>query len=589
MVAALKVYFLLVIGLTISGFLAFMLLHHGSNNNQDPSVLHATTTSGSPFSGHSPEQLHCVVYELTRFHGDAHMGEQRYKDIEAGAQFAPEEYDKAGYCLENNAGTTLPPEPGQHGDFSQMTTAVENCWKSRIGNLRFEHIVNIGFEPMGNEYPEYINCLTENPPPPDDESDTTSGSGSSGTGSDTTYSTVGERFPSGSPQENCVKNTLGADFTWFNNKANPNATGEYERFHNLEDKARKCFEDNPPPPSDNEPQYFLSPVMISCLKKAVGESRFEEISSGKSDPTPAEAEKGDLCFEKYHGVERPKVEYSSNETLDKETESCLKLAVGDKRFGEISTGKTPTTSEIKKGKECFGDSSSPFVPPAILKIDTKIKSCITTAINKDRLAQIKAGEVEPSNDERSKANACFAKINNLQLLFLPIPPDQVPFLKVDSSLASIKGVKTTYQKATSGKEQPVATYTGAGSPNSTMDLYFFSDPIVVTVDTDANGVWSYNLDVPLESGDHISYVAAKTSGGEAVRSDVFRFGVAQAEATDGREGGLIVQSSNFTDQLNDYLVWVIGLVVVGVVGVVSIVIYRNRKKKQQLPSQQMGM
>jgi len=65
---------------------------------------------------------------------------------------------------------------------------------------------------------------------------------------------------------------------------------------------------------------------------------------------------------------------------------------------------------------------------------------------------------------------------------------------------------------------------------------------VVTVDTDANGEWSYNLDVPLESGDHTSYVAVKTSGGEAVRSDVFRFGVAQAEAADGREGGLIYLS-----------------------------------------------
>ena len=583
MVSALKIYFLLVIGLTTSAFLVFILLYPSSNNDQNPSVLHAVTNTTSPLYGKTQEQLHCVEFSI---------GTQRYNEVVNGSSFTPEEFLRVDFCLKSGNGIgTLPPEPRE--EFSQMAPAVAACWQGRIGNYRFEHIVNVGFEPTAIEFQKLNECYSETTPPPDDttsgSSGTSSGSGSSGTGSNSTYSTVGERFPSGSPERGCVKNTLLTDFSWFNNTANPNATGEYERFHNLEDKAKKCFEENPPPPSDNEPRYFMTPEMISCLKKTVGETRFNAISSGKSDPTPTEAEKGGLCFEKFNDVERPKVEYNSNKVLDKETQSCLKLAIGEKRFKDVSSGKSPTPSEVKKGRECFGDSSSPFAPPALLQVDTKIKECISGAINKDQLAKIKTGEVEPTDAERSKVNACFSNINSLQLIFLPIPPDQIPFLKVDSSLASIKRVKTTYQKADSGKEQPVTTYTGKGSPNSALDLYFFSDPIVVTVDTDANGVWSYNLDVPLDSGNHISYVAAKTSGGEAVRSDVFRFSVAQAEADGGREGGLIVKSTNLADQINNYLVWVIGLVAIGVVGLVSIVIYRNRKKAKKLPSEQMGM
>ncbi len=594
MVSALKIYLLLVIGLTTSAFLVFMLLQPSSNNDQDPSVLHAVTNTTSILYGSNQEELHCVEHHLDLLNDNNTSGSQRYNQILNGSFFNSEETHIVDLCLHGSGTGSLPPEPTAGQPWSNLTQTIKTCWEGSIGPngpYRVDHIVNIGFRPSDLEFLKLDACYSSTSPPPDDGSSSSSGttSGVSGTGSNTSYSTVGERFPIESPQRDCVKKTLGVDFDWFNNSANPNVAGGYERFHHLEDKARKCFQNNPPPPSDNEPRDFLSPVMISCLKNVIGETRFTAISSGKADPTPSEAEKGGTCFEKFHDVERPKVEYHSNETLGKATQSCLKLAVGDKRFAEISSGKVPTSSEIKKGKECFGDSSSPFAPPAVLKVDTKIKACINTAINKDRLSKIKAGDTEPTDAERSKVNACFAKINDLQLAFLPIPPDQVPFLKIDSSLADIKGVKTTYQKASSGKEHPVTTYSGSGKPNSTLDLYFFSDPIVVTVNTDANGVWSYNLDVPLESGDHTSYVAVKTSGGEAVRSDVFRFGVAQAEATDGREGGLIVQGSSLTDQINNYLVWVVGLVVIGVVGLVGIVIYRNRKKKTELPSQQMGM
>ncbi len=48
---------------------------------------------------------------------------------------------------------------------------------------------------------------------------------------------------------------------------------------------------------------------------------------------------------------------------------------------------------------------------------------------------------------------------------------------------------------------------GEGTPNSFLSLYIYSDPIVVTVKTDADGNWSYELDRKLDDGRHEVYVA----------------------------------------------------------------------------------
>ena len=331
--------------------------------------------------------------------------------------------------------------------------------------------------------------------------------------------------------------------------------------------------------------------MITCLKNTLGEARFKEISSGKYDPTPLEREKVQTCYAKFYKTERPTVEYQTGATLDKETESCLKIAVGEARYKAISSGgSAPTAQEQNKGQECFGASASPLAPPPILKVSTKIKSCIDSAVSAARLVKIKSGEVEPTEIERNKASACFKNINKIQLAFLPIPPEQVPFLAIDKAKVAIEKVATTYKKDSSGKEIPVVTFTGKGLPSSAVDLYFFSDPVVVTVETDANGVWTYNLDVPLETGDHIAYVAAKTGEGEAVRSEIFRFSVAQAAASGDREAGLIVKSTSFRDQVTDYIYWVVGVVAIGIIGVVAIVVYigRKRKKAAKEASQQPG-
>lgn len=55
---------------------------------------------------------------------------------------------------------------------------------------------------------------------------------------------------------------------------------------------------------------------------------------------------------------------------------------------------------------------------------------------------------------------------------------------------------------------------GRAIPNSFITLYIFSDPIVVTVKTDADGAWSYILDKELPDGSHQVITAITDRGGK---------------------------------------------------------------------------
>ena len=56
--------------------------------------------------------------------------------------------------------------------------------------------------------------------------------------------------------------------------------------------------------------------------------------------------------------------------------------------------------------------------------------------------------------------------------------------------------------------------TGKGLPNSFVTIYVYSDPIVLTVKTDSEGNWTYELDKDLEDGQHEAYVAITDNTGK---------------------------------------------------------------------------
>lgn len=92
--------------------------------------------------------------------------------------------------------------------------------------------------------------------------------------------------------------------------------------------------------------------------------------------------------------------------------------------------------------------------------------------------------------------------------------DVVVSKELTSDLLAVQEVVVS-KVAVSTEGKPVAkelTLKGKALPNSFVTLYIFSEPIVVTVRTDASGEWSYTLDKELPDGDH-HVVSAITDGG----------------------------------------------------------------------------
>lgn len=74
-------------------------------------------------------------------------------------------------------------------------------------------------------------------------------------------------------------------------------------------------------------------------------------------------------------------------------------------------------------------------------------------------------------------------------------------------------------------EENLLHFTGKALSNSFVTLYIYSnDPIIVTVKTNENGDWYYDLDKNLPDGDHEAYVAVTDNTGRiTAKSEPFRF------------------------------------------------------------------
>ena len=107
-----------------------------------------------------------------------------------------------------------------------------------------------------------------------------------------------------------------------------------------------------------------------------------------------------------------------------------------------------------------------------------------------------------------------------------------------SLLISTKSAVISLNEA---KDKGRVKLSGKGEPNTTLYLYIYSDPIIVTVQTDDYGNWEYELEEELAVGDHEVYVAVKDeqSGEVEAKSLPYNFfvGEALAAAVEKRTGG----------------------------------------------------
>lgn len=93
-------------------------------------------------------------------------------------------------------------------------------------------------------------------------------------------------------------------------------------------------------------------------------------------------------------------------------------------------------------------------------------------------------------------------------------PEEKKKSKTTDSRFTVNAVTVADVVASGDVHKKVARFSGKALPNIFVTVYIYSDPIIVTVKTDANGNWSYDLDKELPDGNHEVYVAVTDNVGK---------------------------------------------------------------------------
>lgn len=124
---------------------------------------------------------------------------------------------------------------------------------------------------------------------------------------------------------------------------------------------------------------------------------------------------------------------------------------------------------------------------------------------------------------------------------------------------------------------------GIAPPDSTVTLFIYSNPIVVTTKTDASGNFTYTLDKNLEDGEHQVYVTITDETGKIVeKSSPLSFFIRRAQAVseaDYFRGDVNVKSESVS-LVNNYLIVTVIIIVV-VLLILLTAFYLNRKQAKK--------
>lgn len=119
-------------------------------------------------------------------------------------------------------------------------------------------------------------------------------------------------------------------------------------------------------------------------------------------------------------------------------------------------------------------------------------------------------------------------------------------------------------------------FEGVALPNSYVTLFIYSTPIMVTVRTDTNGTWTYEMEQELENGEHQMYVATVDNSGKLLaRSNPILFTKSAEAATIGIAGSL-EQSVGAQTFLKDNFILITLAVLIAVV-VLTMMFVGNRR------------
>jgi hypothetical protein len=357
----------------------------------------------------------------------------------------------------------------------------------------------------------------------------------------------------------------------------PTTQADQDEIHRLAEKVKTCFGMYHDATLSSEEYASSSTTPLeneTCLINAIGFDAFQDVYSGIRHPTYEE----NIWFrECYENQDQSPVSYSTQDQgLPDEAEACLTNIVGEDLFQKIKTGIADVPYELRsKVDRCFGVKLQPFDEGPVYDVPDEIKSCLEQAVGKDRFNEISAGRSEPTVKEKEAAWACFEKLNKVQSKFVPLPATQIPYLDEESGVIGMDDVEQDIGEIGGEKVGKKIVFKGNGPPNSVVNIYIFSDPIVVTTKVDENGEWIYELNQPLTGEKHVAYATVRSQDGKVVRSSIFSFEVIAADKPITKP---YLEESKATQVSSNFIKYAFMLMGVGVVFVMGAITFINLKK-----------
>lgn len=139
------------------------------------------------------------------------------------------------------------------------------------------------------------------------------------------------------------------------------------------------------------------------------------------------------------------------------------------------------------------------------------------------------------------------------------------------SVDSLQVTKREHDETTGKDVVRSLAFTGKALPLSFVTLYIFSTPVVVTVKTDSEGRWEYELDTELSDGEHEIYVATTDNSGKIVaKSGPVPF-VKTAEAAELGAAEVATAQEQTSSLRSDLFLIILGISIVGVLIMILIV------------------
>ena len=490
----------------------------------------------------------------------AAFGDERFDAISSGqAQPTPEEMSRGEHCFEvyPDIASTPPPDAAPPPDM-EMSQELIDCLKNAVGEERFNAISSGQAQPTPEEmnkgeecFQEHSGIIVQPPPQPPD----------SPTPGDITMS----------PELiDCLKSVIGGE------RFEAISSGQAQPTPEEMSRGEQCFQgyggtDHDAPPGASEAHPSMDPWLEACLRDAVGDERFDAISSGQSQPTDVEEQEGIACFARL-GHEPPTVVSAPGHEVETEVLQCLKLALGEERFKAISEGAaSPTLAEREKAERCFGSTPAPISPPPHVVLDETLIACLKAAVGEERFQAIKSGESLPTPEERAKGEACFQDAQPDDVVspqaILPLPSEQIPYLSENADAISVDevsaGQDSGSEAAPSSEDTEATTLEGTAPPGEIVDIYIHSSTVIVaSTEADSSGRWSYTV-LGLEEGPHLAYATAKISG-QTERSEAKTFQAGDAESA-GPAPVDHQDTPSTTARGTDWTRWVVVLGAVGLI------------------------